>query len=83
MPADKKKLSLRALFLITSPKSAEKGSELFLKNSVPIHYKLHALGTASSEMMDILGLGSPEKTILISFLPKSNATAMLRKFKRE
>ena len=83
MSEDKKKLSLRALFLITNPKSADKGSEIFLKNSIPIHYKLHALGTASSEMMDILGLGSPEKTILISFVPKAAATTMLRKFKRE
>lgn len=39
-----------------------------LKEScVPLHYQFVGSGTASSEMMDILGLGSSDKDILLSF----------------
>ena len=39
-----------------------------LKQSfVPLHYQFVGSGTASSEMMDILGLGSSDKDILLSF----------------
>ncbi|MBQ6893301.1 MAG: hypothetical protein IJN48_03760 [Clostridia bacterium] len=70
---------LRVLFLITTPKMAKKADELFNAASVPIHYRLGALGTASSEVMDVLGLGSPEKRVLICVLPKNVADSMLLK----
>ncbi len=41
--------------------------EWFGKNGVTYHYRCHGHGTASSDMMDILGLGSSEKDIVISF----------------
>ena len=40
--------------------------EWFGKNGVTYHYRCHGHGTASSDMMDILGLGSSEKDIVIS-----------------
>lgn len=70
---------LRALFLITTPKMAAKAAELFDKDSVPIHYRMGAMGTASSEVLDILGLGSQEKRMLICVLQKAVADAMLLK----
>lgn len=70
---------LRILFLITTPKMAEKAAALFDESSVPIHYQLVAAGTASSEVMDILGLGSSEKRMLFCVLQKSVADAMLLK----
>ena len=70
---------LRALFLITTPKMAAKAAELFDKDSVPIHYRMGAMGTASSEVLDILGLGSQEKQMLICVLQKAVADAMLLK----
>lgn len=70
---------LRVLFLITTPKMAKKAEEVFDASSVPIHYRVGAMGTASSEVMDVLGLGSPEKRVLISVLPKAAADSMLLK----
>ena len=70
---------LRVLFLITTPKMAKKAEEVFDLSSVPIHYRVGAMGTASSEVMDLLGLGSPEKRVLISVLPKAAADNMLLK----
>lgn len=70
---------LRILFLITTPKMAQKAAELFDESSVPIHYRMGAAGTASSEVMDILGLGNSEKRMLLCVLQKPVADAMLLK----
>jgi hypothetical protein len=72
----------RILVLITNSKLAKKATKLFTDGVIPMHYKLHVMGTASSEMMDILGLGSIDKTLLISVLPKRFADEMLRKLRK-
>ena len=46
----------RIMILITNPKPAAKASLMFVGDKVPMHYLFHGMGTASSEMMDILGL---------------------------
>lgn len=80
---NEKQLSLRVLILITTPKLSEKAIALFTKGNVPIQYQWNAIGTASSKMMDILGLGSPDKSILLSVMPKPFADIMLRKLKND
>lgn len=70
---------LRVLFLITTPKMADKASALFEENSVPIHYRMGAMGTATSEVMDVLGLGTPEKQMFLCVLDKEMADTMLLK----
>lgn len=75
--------SFRLLILITTPKLADKAAEMFRKGSLPVQYRLNAEGTASSEIMDMLGLGSIDKRILISILPKHFAEVMLDKLKSE
>ena len=70
---------LRFLFLITSQKMTDKVGDLFAKNGVPIHYRVFAMGTATSEVLDILGLGTQEKRLFLSVLPKETADAMLLK----
>ena len=74
--------SFRILVVITNPKLAKKATKLFSESAIPLNYTLNALGTASSEMMDILGLGSIDKNLLISVLPKPTADEMLRKLRR-
>lgn len=80
---DKHIQPLRALILITSPKLSEKAASMFQQGSIPIQYQWNAVGTASSEMIDILGLGSPDKSVLLSILPKMFADKMLKKLKQE
>lgn len=70
---------LRALFLITSSKMAQKAAALFDEDGVPIHYRISGTGTASSEVMDLLGLANTDKKLLLTFLPKASADAMLLK----
>lgn len=76
-------IHLSALVVITTHKLAEKANEMFRNDNVPIQYDWNAVGTASSEMIDVLGLGSPERCVLISFLPTDFAGGMLKKLKRE
>lgn len=82
-PTMEKGFSLRALLLIASPKLADKAEGLYDAAGAPLVHRLHAVGTASSEMMDILGLGSIDKSLLVSVLPKGAADAMLRRLHRE
>ena len=70
---------LRVLILITSPKTVQKARELFSAEGFPFLYQTHAKGTASSEVMDILGLGSAEKRMIVCLAEKSAADAMLLK----
>ncbi len=83
MECSKKKHEFRLLFLITTPRLAEKAEALFEKGRVPLLYRFHAEGTASDEMMEMLGLGSVEKMVLICVLPKLFADEMLKKLKKE
>ncbi|MBR5539963.1 MAG: transposase [Clostridia bacterium] len=65
------------LMLIATPKLVDKAAEMFLKSALPIQYRLGAEGTASSEIMDTLGLGSIDKVVLISTVPESFGRVML------
>lgn len=67
------------LMLIATPKLAEAAADMFLKSALPIQYRLKAEGTASSEIMDTLGLGSIDKSVIISMVPKSFGDSMLYK----
>ncbi|MBQ8506773.1 MAG: transposase [Clostridia bacterium] len=75
--------SFRILMLITTPALAGKAAALFHEGAVPIQYQLHGLGTASSEIMDALGLGDIEKSILVGMMPKPFADEMLHKLRKK
>lgn len=51
--------------------------KLYQKNQVFLHCQRPGRGTATSEIMDILGLGSSEKDILLSYATRSAATRLL------
>ena len=70
MTANCKNSAFRMLFLIATPKLVNKGIDLFKKGNIPVQYVFHAQGTATSEIMDTLGLCGEEKNILISMMPK-------------
>lgn len=74
---------LRLLMLISTPKLADKASALIENAKIPLHYRLGAMGTASSEMMDILGLGSSEKGVLAAVSEKGTADLILKRLHKE
>ncbi len=81
-PTNQKQGAYRVLIVITNPKLAPKATQLLHDNSIPMHFKLTAAGTASSDILDILGLGSTDKNLLISFVPKNLTGVLLKKLKR-
>lgn len=83
MAANHKKVSYRMLFLIATPKLVKKAADLFNQSDVPVQYLFHAQGTASSEVMDMLGLDGVDKNILMSMMPKAFAGEMLSKLQKK
>ena len=57
--------------------------KLYRKRQVPIHIQCAGKGTATSEIMDILGLGSSEKDVLLSFAAASAAKKLLHDLDNE
>lgn len=83
MSANNKKIPLRMLFLIATPKLANKAANLFKEGNVPLQYLFYAQGTASSEIMGTLGLGNIDKIVLMSMIPKLFADKLLKKLRKE
>ncbi len=78
-----KKSSFRLLLLISTPKLAEKASHLFQKDNLPLQYRFSAEGTASDEVMDMLGLGGTDKSILMTMLRKEQASVLMKQLHSE
>lgn len=74
-----KKDPIRALFLVADEEMAEKAAQMFVKEGIPLQYMMRAMGTAPSEILEILGISSTEKQLMMSILPKSKAVEMMRK----
>lgn len=83
MDPNERKMSFRVLVLITGPKLADRAVEILRHEDIPVQFEWNAAGTASSEMIDVLGLGSPDKNVLASFMTKDAADLMLKKLKKE
>lgn len=83
MAASHKKVSYRMMLLIATPKLVKKAIDLFNQGNVPLQYLFHAQGTASSEVMDMLGLDGVDKNILMSMMPKAYAGEMLSKLHKK
>lgn len=73
----------RALFLICNPRLAEKATRLFEKSDIHIRYEWNGVGTAPNEMIDILGLGNPDKKILVSLISQRCVYELQSKMKKE
>ena len=84
MKTEKKNLCPRILFLITTPALSEKAATLFKDDGIPLQYTvMHGQGTASSEILDMLGIGSTDKTITLGVMPRVLAEDILVKLHRE
>ena len=83
MTSDKRKTEARILLFITTPKLAQKAAALLDGYHVPLQYQFHGQGTASSEIIETLGLGSIEKILLLCALPRPLADQVLRRLRKE
>lgn len=80
--SEKQMSPMRMLLLIAAPKLEEKAVKIFDEAGVPVQYRMDGHGTASREILDMLGLDSGDKALLMSLLPKSFANEMLVKLRR-
>lgn len=83
MADNRKKAAFRMLLLIATPKLVNKATGLFKEGNVPMQYVFHAQGTATSDVMDMLGLDGVDKNILMSMMPKFFADEMLKKLRKK
>ncbi len=75
--------SPRMLIFITRVEDDKNLSELLDLAHIPIFYQCRGEGTASSELMDIFGLGGTTRLITIGFLPKFSVKESLEKMGRK
>lgn len=61
---------------ITERGCGNRVTDLYTANQVYAHLRCEGEGTATSEIMDILGLGSSEKDIIFSLAPRQTAVAL-------
>ena len=79
----KKPEQLSFIMSIVERGSGGKLVKLYQKNQVFTHIRFEGLGTATSEILDILGLGGSEKDILLSITTCTAARVLLDKLDDE
>ncbi len=67
------------LALVTTPKLADKATEILKNEELSLQYRFSAEGTASSEIIDMLGLGNIDKSVIFSMLSKQMSESVLQK----
>lgn len=70
--SDKKENQIMIITSIIERGKAKAYMDMLEKKDIFFHMQTVGAGTASSEMMDILGLGSNDKDIVISYAPRKN-----------
>ncbi len=78
-----KNAAFRLMLLITTPKAADKAADVLRAEGIPVEYRIAAVGTATSEIMDMLGLGGIDKTVIFSMISKAKAGEILKKLSVE
>ena len=77
-----KNIACRMLLLIAAPKLMNKALGLFREENIQVQYSFHAQGTATSEVMDMLGLDGVDKSVLMTMMPKPAADETLKKLRK-
>lgn len=76
---EKKKTGLRLLFLIVDVHTAKKAELVFKKAGIHMQYRFSGIGTATNQILDLLGLEEDDKKILMCIVPKHLAKLFLQK----
>lgn len=78
-----KRVSLKAVVSIVDYRYADKVSQLYLKNSVPLNLITHGHGSATSDILDYLGIGETKKGVIVSLATSKAAKCILNKLDSE
>lgn len=79
----KKKKLLRMFVIILDEKADETATAILKEAHLHFQFKLHGEGTANSELLDLLGLGSSAKLISICIATKPDVDELITKLTRE
>lgn len=79
----RKKTPLCIVFTIVERGGSEKVTRAYERMGIGFHYRLSGEGTASSDLLDILGIGTSERDILISPTDRGAAEALVDMIHRE
>lgn len=74
-----KRAGLRFMFLIVDVSHSAKAEALLKKAGIPIQFRFSAVGTATNQTLDILGLEETDKKILLCVVPKELSKLLLKK----
>ena len=69
MESGERQAKLKILTVILDRRKIDPATKNYRKQRLPVTLRIVARGTASSEMLDILGIGSTEKVIFLSIIP--------------
>ena len=61
------KKSIKMMVSIVERSHGKPLSKFLTAQGITFHYQCHAVGTATSDLLKILGIGSPERDVLFSF----------------
>lgn len=74
---------LRLVVLIAEQLAANKADQLMQRAGFPVRYRFWAQGTASSELLDYMGLVKSEKVVLLCTAPKTLTPKLLDILRRD
>ena len=77
MHEQKKREAYRCLVIITDSHIREQLCEFLADSHIPVYYQMHGIGTASSEWLELCGLGSIQKSITLCFIPNGRKKILL------
>jgi nitrogen regulatory protein PII len=69
--ASKSQIGLKAMFLIVDWDKLKVVTEVFQKENCALCYVTKGLGTANSEILDVLGIGATAKAVFVCFMQNS------------
>lgn len=71
------KQAIRCIIIIIDTNYRQSLTEFLGESGIHMYYQMHGVGTASSDFLNLCGLGDTKKTIVICFVPKERTRLLL------
>jgi len=75
--------TLKLVFFIVDWHSANTVSNVFVEEKVRFHFTSRGMGTASSDILDLLGIGSSEKAVIICLEQEVGVPVLLKEVRKK